>query len=261
MATLTVVSCWTSVAKLSIGSRSFQPKSFYDGNDDGDDDGDCEQSKASNSRRTKSLRRRRPDRSAQPPAGWKVIGLLPEREQHREVCHKEVMTLVVPSKVEAGDLVGAGNPVAAGDPVVAGDPVAGDPVASADMLAAADPVATGDSVAAGANVDALAAPAQSPISLVELDCDWRYRGEGGANLVISLPRRRVVLRFAKSKYAKDQVEDAIVRLTTSVDVMEGYSLCLGPQGGRDGTLRQCRHAPTARPHLRASSLSWGHQHG
>ena len=35
---------------------------------------------------------------------------------------------------------------------------------------------------------------------------WHYRGEGGANLVISLPGDRTVVRFAKSKYAgKDQV--------------------------------------------------------
>jgi hypothetical protein len=35
---------------------------------------------------------------------------------------------------------------------------------------------------------------------------WRYRGEGGANLVISVPCDKTVVRFAKSKYAgKDQV--------------------------------------------------------
>ena len=36
--------------------------------------------------------------------------------------------------------------------------------------------------------------------------EWLYRGEGGANLVISIPEERTVVRFAKSKYAgKDQV--------------------------------------------------------
>jgi len=35
--------------------------------------------------------------------------------------------------------------------------------------------------------------------------DWRYRGEGGANLVVSVPGKKTVVRFAKSKYAgKDQ---------------------------------------------------------
>ncbi len=35
---------------------------------------------------------------------------------------------------------------------------------------------------------------------------WHYRGEGGANLVVSLPASKTVVRFAKSKYAgmKDQ---------------------------------------------------------
>ena len=32
------------------------------------------------------------------------------------------------------------------------------------------------------------------------DFDWKYRGEGGANLVISLPHQRTIVRFTKSKY-------------------------------------------------------------
>ena len=37
------------------------------------------------------------------------------------------------------------------------------------------------------------------------DKRWSYRGEGGANLVISVPSDKTVVRFAKSKYAgKDQ---------------------------------------------------------
>jgi len=45
----------------------------------------------------------------------------------------------------------------------------------------------------------------SPVSLSALN--WRYRGEGGANLVLSLVKEKAVVRFTKSKYAglKDQV--------------------------------------------------------
>jgi hypothetical protein len=39
------------------------------------------------------------------------------------------------------------------------------------------------------------------------DGGWGYRGEGGANLVVSIAKDRTVVRFIKSKYAglKDQV--------------------------------------------------------
>ncbi len=44
--------------------------------------------------------------------------------------------------------------------------------------------------------------------------EWLYRGEGGANLVISIPEERTVVRFAKSKYAgKDQVRGRAERET------------------------------------------------
>ncbi len=46
-------------------------------------------------------------------------------------------------------------------------------------------------------------PDPEPVAL--RDREWLYRGEGGANLVISLLAERTVVRFAKSKYAgKDQ---------------------------------------------------------
>ena len=45
---------------------------------------------------------------------------------------------------------------------------------------------------------------------------YRYRGEGGANLVVSVPGKKTVVRFAKSKYAgKDQVRFSVSLITVS----------------------------------------------
>lgn len=38
---------------------------------------------------------------------------------------------------------------------------------------------------------------------------WLYRGEGGANLVLSLPEEKTVVRFAKSKYAGKDMDAKI----------------------------------------------------
>lgn len=39
---------------------------------------------------------------------------------------------------------------------------------------------------------------------------WQYRGEGGANLVISMPQEKVIVRFPKSKYV-DKDQEAKIR--------------------------------------------------
>ena len=48
------------------------------------------------------------------------------------------------------------------------------------------------------------------VSLV--DRTWNYRGEGGANLVISLPQDRMVVRFAKSKYSCKDTDAKILEI-------------------------------------------------
>ena len=45
-----------------------------------------------------------------------------------------------------------------------------------------------------------------------LDRTWNYRGEGGANLVISLPQDRMVVRFAKSKYTCKDTDAKILEI-------------------------------------------------
>lgn len=45
-----------------------------------------------------------------------------------------------------------------------------------------------------------------------LDKTWHYRGEGGANLVISLPQEKIVVRFAKSKYASKDTDAKILEI-------------------------------------------------
>lgn len=41
---------------------------------------------------------------------------------------------------------------------------------------------------------------------------WNYRGEGGANLVISLPEDKMVVRFAKTKYAGKDTDAKILEI-------------------------------------------------
>ena len=41
---------------------------------------------------------------------------------------------------------------------------------------------------------------------------WHYRGEGGANLVISLPGDKMVVRFAKSKYSSKDTDTKILEI-------------------------------------------------
>ncbi len=56
---------------------------------------------------------------------------------------------------------------------------------------------------------------------------WHYRGEGGANLVISLPGDRTVVRFAKSKYAgKDQVRKNGVQEKIQCLSLQHYNISL-----------------------------------